>query len=117
VTNKIIIADAIKGLAGLENESVNMCVTSPPYFGLRDYGTPGQIGLEDTPEEYMHKLVCVFREVRRVLKPDGTLWVNIGDSYAGSGKGRNADRTHSCKNDDRQHTNKGATMILSLTRF
>lgn len=61
------------------------CVTSPPYFGLRDYGHEGQIGLEETPEEYVSKLVEVFREVKRVLKDDGTLWLNIGDSYARTG--------------------------------
>jgi DNA modification methylase len=66
-------------------ESVNMSVTSPPYWGLRDYGTEGQLGLERTPEEYVTKMVEVFREVRRVLRPDGTLWLNIGDSYAGGG--------------------------------
>lgn len=60
----------------------------PPYYNLRDYGVDGQIGLEESPEEYIQKLVEIFREVRRVLKKDGTLWVNIADSYAGSGKGR-----------------------------
>ena len=64
-----------------------MCVTSPPYYGLRDYGTDGQIGVEQTPQEYIDRLVEVFAEVHRVLKPDGTLWLNISDSYAGSGKG------------------------------
>ena len=58
------------------------CVTSPPYYSLRDYEIDGQIGLEDTPKQYVEKLVAVFREVRRVLKDDGTLWLNIGDSYA-----------------------------------
>lgn len=75
------------GLRALPDDSIDCCVTSPPYFNLRDYGVDGQIGLEDTPEVYIHKLVEVFREVRRVLKPTGTVWVNIGDSYAGSGKG------------------------------
>ena len=64
-----------------------MCVTSPPYFGLRDYGVEGQIGLEQTPDEYVAKLVEVFREVRRVLRDDGTLWLNLGDSYASPTKG------------------------------
>lgn len=64
-----------------------MCVTSPPYFGLRDYGIDGQIGLENTPEEYVNKLVEVFKEVKRTLKDDGTLWLNLGDSYAGGGRG------------------------------
>ncbi len=65
--------------------SVQMCVTSPPYFGLRDYGVDGQLGLEETPEEYIANLVEVFRSVKRVLKDDGTLWLNIGDSYARTG--------------------------------
>ena len=69
----------------LRDEIVQCCVTSPPYYGLRDYGVAGQIGLEQTPDEYIAKLVQVFREVWRVLRPDGTLWVNIGDSYVGSG--------------------------------
>ncbi|MDA8346964.1 MAG: site-specific DNA-methyltransferase [Thermaerobacter sp.] len=71
-------------LATLPDESVHCVVTSPPYWGLRDYGIPGQIGLERTPEEYVAALVEVFREVRRVLRKDGTLWLNLGDSYAGS---------------------------------
>ncbi len=79
--------DCLKYLRGLPSASVDCCVTSPPYYGLRDYGVRGQIGLELSPEAYIERLVEVFREVRRVLKPDGTLWVNIGDSYAGSGKG------------------------------
>lgn len=64
-----------------------MCVTSPPYYGLRDYGESRQIGIEQTPDEYIARLTEVFDEVYRVLKSDGTLWLNIGDSYAGSGKG------------------------------
>lgn len=71
----------------LPDNSVNCCVTSPPYFGLRDYGCDGQIGLEETPDAFIANLVSVFREVKRVLKDDGTLWVNMGDSYSGSGKG------------------------------
>lgn len=85
--SRIICADAAAGLKTLPSESVQMCVTSPPYYGLRDYGTDGQIGMEETPREYIERLVEVFAEVHRVLKPDGTLWVNISDSYAGSGKG------------------------------
>ena len=83
----IICADAAAGLKTLPSESVRMCVTSPPYYGLRDYGENGQIGTEQTPQEYIARLMEVFAEVHRVLKPDGTLWVNISDSYAGSGKG------------------------------
>lgn len=89
--NQIICGDALAVLKTLPSESVNCCVTSPPYFGLRDYGVDGQIGLEESVADYILKLVEIFREARRVLKKDGTLWVNIADSYAGSGKGRNAD--------------------------
>ena len=85
--SRIICADAAAGLKTLPSESVRICVTSPPYYGLRDYGEDGQIGIEHTPREYIERLVEVFAEVYRVLKPDGTLWVNISDSYAGSGKG------------------------------
>ena len=77
----IINGDALEELKKLSDESVDMCVTSPPYYGLRDYGVDGQIGLEKTPSQYIHKLTQVFHEVRRVLKPQGTLWLNIGDSY------------------------------------
>ena len=85
--NKFFCGDASEVLKTLPSESVNMCVTSPPYYGLRDYGENGQIGIEKTPKEYISRLVAVFDEVRRILAKDGTLWVNIGDSYAGSGKG------------------------------
>jgi DNA modification methylase len=80
----ILQGDASVMLATLEPESVQTCVTSPPYFGLRDYGVDGQIGLEPSPDEYVARLVEVMRGVRRALKPDGTLWLNLGDSYAGS---------------------------------
>lgn len=79
---KIIQGDALEVLKTLESETVQTCVTSPPYFGLRDYGHKGQIGLEETPEAYVAKLVELFREVKRVLRNDGTLWLNLGDSYA-----------------------------------
>lgn len=81
---RIINGDAHDALITVEDRSVQCCVTSPPYYGLRDYGADGQIGVEDTPEEYIDRLVSVFREVRRVLKDDGTLWLNIGDSYCNS---------------------------------
>lgn len=83
----ILCADAAAGLKTLPQKSVQMCVTSPPYYGLRDYGADGQIGVEQSPEEYIARLTEVFAEVHRVLKDDGTLWLNIADSYAGSGKG------------------------------
>lgn len=74
-------------LKTIETETINCCITSPPYYGLRDYGEDKQIGLENTPEKYIEQLADVFDEIKRVLKADGTLWLNIGDSYAGSGKG------------------------------
>jgi DNA modification methylase len=83
-TQRIIPGDCIAGLRTLPDASVHCCVTSPPYWGLRDYGHDGQIGLEATPEAYVARMVEVFREVRRVLRDDGTLWLNLGDSYAGS---------------------------------
>ncbi len=81
---RILVGDVCKRLAELPDESFQCVVTSPPYFGLRDYGVAGQIGLEKTPQEFVAKLVDVFREVRRVLRSDGTCWLNLGDSYAGS---------------------------------
>ena len=81
---KIINADVLDGLARIEDNSVHCVVTSPPYWGLRDYSVDGQIGLEKTPELYVEKMVAVFREIRRVLRDDGTVWLNLGDSYAGS---------------------------------
>jgi DNA modification methylase len=82
VSWRVIHADVLDGLAQLDAGSVQTCITSPPYFGLRDYGHDGQIGLEATPDEYVARLVEVFREVRRVLRVDGTVWLNLGDSYA-----------------------------------
>lgn len=104
--------DALSVLKQLDSESVQCCITSPPYFNLRDYGVDGQIGLEDTPEEFIAKLAEVFHEVKRVLKPDGTLWVNIADSYAGSGKGRNAVGRHSDADNKntKQSSHKGSVM-------
>lgn len=81
---QILIGDVRDRLKELPDASVHCCVTSPPYFGLRDYGVAGQIGLEKTPDAYVATLVEVFREARRVLKDTGTLWLNLGDSYAGS---------------------------------
>lgn len=78
---RIINADVFDGLRQLEDESVNCVVTSPPYWGLRDYGVEGQIGLEPSLQDHIDVLVCVFREVRRVLRKDGTLWLNYGDAY------------------------------------
>jgi DNA modification methylase len=87
--NQIFVGDCIEGLKNLPDESVDCCVTSPPYFGLRDYGADDQLGLEETPEEYVENMVKVFREVKRVLKDDGTVWLNLGDSYASNTIGDN----------------------------
>jgi len=78
---KILQGSCLETLSSLEEKSVNTCVTSPPYWGLRDYGTDDQLGLEKTPEKFVENLVNVFREVRRVLRDDGTVWLNLGDSY------------------------------------
>jgi DNA modification methylase len=81
----VYIGDCREIMASLPAESVHCVVTSPPYWGLRDYGVAGQLGLEPAPEEYVANMVAVFREVRRVLRDDGTVWLNLGDSYAGGG--------------------------------
>lgn len=82
----IHVGDCLSTMRGLPGGMVQTCVTSPPYFGLRDYGMPGQHGMEDTPEAFVAGMVEVFREVRRLLRDDGTLWLNLGDSYANDGK-------------------------------
>ena len=87
--NKIFHEDCLDTLKRMDNESINCVITSPPYYGLRDYGIDGQIGLEPTPEEYVSKLVTIFREIRRVLTKDGTVWLNLGDTYANNGTGGN----------------------------
>lgn len=104
---KILTGDCRELLKTLDAESVNCCVTSPPYFGLRDYGVNGQIGLEQSPQELINELVDVFREVKRVLRSDGTLWLNLGDSYTGSGKGGNPEGSSHKK----QATNTGSLSV------
>jgi len=89
MSDRILNGDALEVLRTLPDQSVHCCVTSPPYWGLRDYGVDGQLGLEKTPEEYVARLVEIFREVRRVLRDDGTLWLNLGDSYGNPSAGRN----------------------------
>lgn len=84
MTARLLTGDCLTVLRGLPDGIVRCCVTSPPYWGLRDYGHAGQLGLEATPDAYVASMVAVFREVRRVLADDGTLWLNLGDSYAGS---------------------------------
>ena len=98
---RILVGDAREKLRELPAESVHCCVTSPPYWGLRSYkGDPGMIGLESTFDEHLERLVEVFREVRRVLRPDGTLWLNYGDAYAGGGRSSGAGgRQHGSKQD------------------
>lgn len=88
-------------LREMDSESVHCCITSPPYYSLRDYGVDGQIGLEETPEEYIAALVDVFSEVRRVLRKDATLWLNLGDSYAATTKGSGG-------HNPKQDSNKGS---------
>jgi DNA modification methylase len=89
----IIYGDCREKLKELGPESVQMCVTSPPYWGLRDYGHDDQLGLEETPEEYTDNMVEVFRQVKRVLRDDGTLWLNLGDSYANAGSDGSCGKT------------------------
>jgi len=81
---KIIQGDCLETIKSLEDKSVNTCVTSPPYWGLRDYDEDKQLGLEDSPEEFVQNLVTLFSEIKRVLRDDGTVWLNLGDSYAGN---------------------------------
>jgi DNA modification methylase len=106
----MIQGDCLDQLALMEDQSTHCCVTSPPYYGLRDYGVEGQIGLEETPERYIEQLVDVFREVRRVLRDDGTVWLNLGDSYSGSGKasGRTWEGEAIPKLSAKQGSNKGS---------
>ena len=108
--NKIYNGNALDVLKTLPCKIVDCCVTSPPYFGLRDYGVDGQLGLEETPEEYIKNLVSVFSEIKRVIKDNGTLWVNIADSYSGSNKGRGT-KNYSGK----QASSKGSIMSNAKT--
>ena len=104
--NKIIQGDCLESLKKLESGSIQCCITSPPYWGLRDYGVDGQLGLEKTPEEYVAKMVAIFAEVKRILRDDGTLWLNLGDSYAGSGKGIGSEpdpKWDKARNDESKH--------------
>jgi DNA modification methylase len=102
----ILIGDVRERLKELPDQSVNCCVTSPPYWGLRDYGNDGQIGLEQTPDAFIAELVAVFREVKRVLRDDGTLWVNMGDSYASNTKSGGRNDTKKMYGTESQHLSK-----------
>jgi DNA modification methylase len=105
MTVRILKGDCREALRAIPDESVHCVVTSPPYYGLRDYGVAGQIGLESSPEAFVQELVGVFRDVRRVMRRDGTLWLNLGDSYAANrGSG---DRVSA---DSKQATNVGSLM-------
>jgi DNA modification methylase len=95
---QILQGDCRQTLLSVPDDSVDCCVTSPPYWGLRDYGVAGQLGQEATPEEFIATMTAVFREVRRILKPEGTCWVNMGDSYSAGGMG---------KGSGKQTTNRG----------
>lgn len=116
--NEIICGDALDVLRTLPDKYCRCCVTSPPYYGLRDYGVAGQIGLEKNMFEYIERLVLVFRELRRVLTDDGTLWINIADSYAGSGKGA-ALYPDNAKNINKVPTggDLGVPLLLRLKRY
>jgi len=98
--NKIYNGDCLDLMRQWPDEFIDCCVTSPPYWGLRDYGVDGQFGLESTPEEYVAKLVEICQEVKRVLKPEGTLWLNLGDSYCGEGRGCDTPKQKSNKGTD-----------------
>jgi len=107
--NRCHFGDCLETLRQMPDGIAQTCVTSPPYFGLRDYGHDGQIGLEPTPDEFIAKLVEVFSEVKRVLKDDGTLWLNIGDSYnAHPGQRKTTDKAG-----DKQKSVRGATAAAS----
>jgi len=105
---QILVGDCRETLKQLPDQCVQTCITSPPYFGLRDYGNDGQIGLEQTPQEFVEQLVSVFREVKRVLKDDGTLWLNLGDSYSNFKDQSDRHQTLAGKSSDEPHSGKAA---------
>jgi DNA modification methylase len=115
IENRVFTGNSLGILKTFPGKSADCCVTRPPYYRLRDYGVPGQIGLEDTPDEYIAKLAAVFREIRRVLKDEGTLWVVIGDSYNGSGK--NAGNTRPLKAKQMTNGKSRETMPSILKGF
>lgn len=109
--NKIICGDALTVLRTLPDKCCRCCITSPPYFNLRDYGVPGQIGLEPTLRDYIARLVEVFEEVKRVLTDDGTLWINIADSY-----GQNFRWGNKEKASDKQMSNRGTVAFMDKSK-
>ena len=102
-TARLLIGNASTRLAELDTGSIQTVITSPPYFGLRDYGVNGQMGMESTPKEYVQSLVRVFRDIRRVLSDDGTLWLNLGDSYNAAGR-----KGHGTRQGYKQGTNRAS---------
>ena len=115
MTVQIMVGDALSQLAKLPDGSVHCVVTSPPYWGLRAYeGDPGMIGLEPTFDDHLDNLVAVFREVRRVLRSDGTLWLNYGDAYASAPSGRSAADTKAAGNDDRTFRDKPINTVQGV---
>jgi len=105
---KVLVGDCRETLKQLPDQSVQTCITSPPYFGLRDYGHDGQIGLEQTPQDFVDQLVSVFREVKRVLRDDVTLWLNLGDSYSSFKDQSVRYQTLAGKSRDEPHSGKAA---------
>jgi DNA modification methylase len=113
--NKIYNENCLKTLQRMEDNFIDCVVTSPPYWGLRNYGHEDQIGLEKTPEEYVARMVEIFREVRRVLKKEGTLWLNLGDSYYNGDKGGERDEKR-IKYSSLQQNNSGSLKINQPNR-
>jgi DNA modification methylase len=111
MSTSILQGDVLSVLEFMPSESVHCIVTSPPYWGLRDYGVEGQIGLERSLGEHIDKLVTVFREARRVLRHDGTFWLNYGDAYASAPNGRSAADTKAAGNDDRTFRDKPISTV------
>ena len=110
------LGDCRESMRQMKPESVQCCITSPPYFGLRDYQAEGQLGIESTPDEYVANLVDVFREVRRALRMDGTLWLNLGDSYASTTKGSGGTGASGLMRDGRNEARRTVTADASNSR-
>lgn len=108
--NKIYQADALSFLCSLPDNSIDMLITSPPYWNLRDYGVDGQLGLEPTFEKYINKLCAIFDEAKRVLKPSGSCWVNLGDTYSGNKKGKTDQKVCDYLKDTSKGINKKAVI-------
>ena len=116
--NKIILSDCLEGIKQMPDSIVDCCISSPPYWGLRDYGVDGQIGLEENYSEFIAKLIELYSEIQRVLKPTGTCFVNLGDTYAGSGSGttKNADTSKYIENSKQVYVLPNGTAKASKFR-